>query len=131
MPDGYSVNIVELAKLIQTLEDGAQQVREANKTLAAQGQLDMLGHDALKNSAHEFEEKWHYGLDKLDEAAEGVIERLQAAKKNYQELDEAHSGLFDKILSGGGGGLGPEVPGGGWIGGVGGQIGNALTGGQP
>lgn len=129
MADGYSVNIVELAKLIQTLEDGAQQVREANKTLAAQGQLDMLGHDALKGSAHKFEEKWQYGLDKLDEAAEGVIERLQAAKKNYQELDDAHSGLFDKIFSGGGGGQGPEMPGGGWTGG--GEIGNALTGGQP
>ncbi len=95
---GYRVNIAELAKLIQTLDDGAHQVREANKTLAAQGQLDMLGHDALTGSAHEFEETWRYGLGKLDEAAEAVIERLEAAKANYEQLEDAHGGLFDKVL---------------------------------
>lgn len=58
---GYAVNMAELARLIQTLEDGAQEVREANKTFAAEGQLDMLGHDALRDSAHEFEETWRYG----------------------------------------------------------------------
>lgn len=96
---GYAVNIAELARLIQTLEDGAQEVREANKTLAAEGQLDMLGHDALRDSAHEFEETWRYGLGKLDEAAEGVIERLAAAKKNYEGLEDAHGGLFDQVLA--------------------------------
>lgn len=97
MGEGYSVNVAELAKLIETLEDGAEQVREANKTLSAQGQLDMLGHESLADAAEGFEEKWRYGLDKLDEAAEGVIERLQAAKKNYEALEEAHSDLFDRF----------------------------------
>lgn len=99
MAEGYSVNITELAKLIQTLEDGAEQVREANKTLAAQGQLDMLGHESLADAAEKFEEKWRYGLDKLDEAAEGVIDRLQAAKKNYEALEEGHRDLFDRFTS--------------------------------
>ncbi|GAA5112116.1 hypothetical protein [Haloechinothrix salitolerans] len=109
---GYAVNIAELAKLIQTLEDGAHEVREANTTLAAEGQLDMLGHDALRDSAHEFEETWRYELGKLDEAAEGVIERLAAAKKNYEELEDAHGGLFDQVLTstGGDGGLSGGSP---------------------
>lgn len=125
--DGYLVNIAALATLIDTLEDGAQQVREANKTLAAHGQLDMLGHDALKKSAHEFEEKWRYGLEKLDEAAAGVIERLEAAKKNYEALEDAHAGLFDKLLQhdggGGGGGTAADIPGGGFTGGIGDVLG--------
>jgi ribosome modulation factor len=56
---GYEVNIAELGRLIQTLEDGAEQVRDANKTLAAVGQLEMLGNDALKVEARRFEEKWY------------------------------------------------------------------------
>ncbi|MPY77189.1 MAG: hypothetical protein GEV04_01590 [Actinophytocola sp.] len=98
---GYKVNIGELGRLINTLEDGAQQVREANKNLAAHGQLGMLGHEALTDSAHEFEETWRYGLGKLDEAAEAVIERLHGAKRNYQELDEGHAEMYDKMMQNG------------------------------
>lgn len=126
MGGGYEVNIAELATLIQTLEDGATQVREANKTLAAVGQLGMLGNEALKAETHEFEEKWEYGLGKLDEAAEGVIERLESAKKNYEKLEEEYSGLIARILpddgTGGGpsatGGGAPSIPGGGYTGGI-------------
>ncbi|WP_051399595.1 WXG100 family type VII secretion target [Haloechinothrix halophila] len=125
---GYRVNIAELGRLINTLEDGAQQVREANKNLAAHGQLGMLGHETLTGSAHEFEETWRYGLGKLDEAAEGVIERLHSAKRNYQELDEAHAEMYDATL--------PDsqptgFPGGGWTGEgphEGGEIFKALEG---
>lgn len=95
---GYRVNIAELGRLITTLEDGAQQVRDANNELAAHGQLGMLGHETLTDSAHEFEETWRYGLGKLDEAAEAVIERLHSAKRNYQELDQAHAELYDTAL---------------------------------
>lgn len=128
---GYEVNIVELAKLIDVLKDGAEEVRDANKTLAAVGQLDMLGNDTLKGEAHGFEEKWRWGLDKLDEASDAVIERLESAKKNYEHLEEEYSGLFAGILPGGGGGPSgggtmppggggtmPNVPGGGYTGGI-------------
>lgn len=81
------------------LADGARQVREANKTLAAVGQLDLLGHDALRGGAHAFEEKWRWGLDKLDEAAEAVIDRLRETKRNYEALEEEYSGLFGKFLA--------------------------------
>lgn len=130
---GYLVNVAALATLIDTLEDGAEQVREANKTLAAHGQLNMLGNDTLRDEAHEFEETWRYGLEKLDEAAEGVIERLQAAKKNYEALEDAHEGLFDKLYPGSGAGGGGAsgsgasetpagIPGGGFTGGIGGVL---------
>lgn len=135
---GYRVNIAELGRLIATLEDGAQQVRHANNDLAAHSQLGMLGHEALTDSAHEFEETWRYGLGKLDEAAEAVIERLHSARRNYQELDDAHAELYDKtmpdsqptgFLGGGWTGTGPLE--GGWNGAVpteGGDISRALDG---
>lgn len=94
---GYEVNIAELAKLIQTLQDGAEEVRDANKTLAATGQLDMLGNDRLCGEGHEFEEKWQYGLEKLDEAADAVVERLEKAKKAYEELEHDIGGLLGKF----------------------------------
>jgi hypothetical protein len=88
----------------------------------------MLGNDALKVEAHRFEEKWEYGLGKLDEAAEGVIERLTSAKKNYAALEEEYDELFAKIFPGGGGigaGASPSgspstsaISGGGYTGGI-------------
>lgn len=132
---GYEVNIAELGKLIQTLEDGAEQVRDANKTLAAVGQLDMLGNETLKVEAHRFEEKWDYGLGKLDEAAEGVIDRLESAKKNYAALEEEYDELFAKIFPDGGAGVGVSpsdsprtsgIPGGGYTGGIRDVLGGTL-----
>lgn len=124
---GYKVNIAELGRLIQTLEDGAEQVRDANKTLAAVGQLEMLGNETLKGEAHRFEEKWDYGLGKLDEAAKGVIERLESAKKNYAALEAEYDELFGKIFPDDGVGAGISatgdqtasgIPGGGYTGGI-------------
>lgn len=95
MSDGYAVNIAELGTLIRTLEDGAEQVRQANKKLADGDRVD-LGSETITSAAGAFEEEWEWGLDKLDEAAEHVIERLRSTKKNYQELEEGHRELLNK-----------------------------------
>lgn len=55
MSDSYALEIAELAKLITSLDEAADEVREANKNLAAHGQLNKLGNDALKNSALRFD----------------------------------------------------------------------------
>ncbi|MGH3520721.1 MAG: WXG100 family type VII secretion target [Haloechinothrix sp.] len=112
MSGGYAVHIGELGKLITTLEEAADQITDANKTLSAVGELEgMMGNDRLASEAKGFDDTWEYGIEKLAEAASAVSERLLEAKKNYQALEEMTADAF-----GGTGGLGSEVPGGGWTG---------------
>lgn len=99
MGDGYAVNIAELGTLINTLDDGAQQIRRANKKLADKDQSD-LGSEKIATAAGAFDEEWEWGLDKLDDAAKGVVERLRSARKNYQQLEEANRELLNKTEQG-------------------------------
>ncbi|MQA08283.1 MAG: hypothetical protein GEU98_06965 [Pseudonocardiaceae bacterium] len=100
---GYEVNIAALGKLISNLESATEQITNANKTLAAQSTLGMLGNPTLSKSGQDFEDTWEYGIEKLGDAAEGVTERLAEAKKNYQELEEANAEIFSGPGNGSGG----------------------------
>ncbi|TCP53119.1 excreted virulence factor EspC (type VII ESX diderm) [Tamaricihabitans halophyticus] len=91
---GYAVHIQELGKLITGLENASEEITAANKTLAAQSTLGLLGNETLATAGEEFEETWEYGIEQLGEAAEGVTERLAEAKRNYQELEETNEAIF-------------------------------------
>ena len=126
MPDGYEVDPAALDGLIRTLEDAASYVRDANAELggtAGIGDPDgidemidaareanaertgLLGNETLAGAAAEFADKWRYGLDKLDEAAQEVIGRLQETRQTYADAEESSSNVFSSIedrLNGGG-----------------------------
>lgn len=92
---GYKVQLDELGKLINTLDEAANQITEANKTLSAMGQLrGMMGNETLADEAQAFEDTWEYGIEKLGEAATDVSERLVAVKDNYQKLEELNAELL-------------------------------------
>ncbi|OLT44191.1 hypothetical protein BJF85_20125 [Saccharomonospora sp. CUA-673] len=111
MSGGYSVNIDELGTLITTLDEGAQEIRRANKQLADKGRGD-FGSPLLVEAAGAFDEEWEWGLGKLDEAAENVIERLESAKRNYQELEDTVQESIAKVGEGVLGGAPPSIGGG-------------------
>lgn len=143
MSEGFEVDLPALDRLIRTLEEGAQRVREANAELggfagvdelddasggfldfndrAGSERMDVLGNVTLAQAAKRFGTKWRYGLDKLDEAAGEVLDRLHATRRSYQALEEAYSALFDAMRGGG-------VPGGGYVGNAAGGIANVLGG---
>lgn len=126
MPDGYEVDPAALDGLIQTLDDAASHVRDANAELggsagmgdpdglgemldaareAEDERTDLLGNESLAGAAAEFADKWRYGLDKLDEAAQEVIGRLQETRQTYTAAEECGDNVFSGIsdaLNGGG-----------------------------
>lgn len=114
MTTGFQVDLPAIDRLIRTLEDGAERVREANAELGGYGsveelddagglvgriegryeRLEVLGDETLAGAAQRFADKWRYGLDKLDEAAEAVLDRLHDTRRTYQAVEEAARGLF-------------------------------------
>jgi hypothetical protein len=126
MPDGYEVDPAALDGLIQILDDAASYVRDANAELggsagmgdpdsigevidaareAEDERTDLLGNDSLAGAAADFADKWRYGLDKLDEAAQEVIGRLQETRQTYDAAEDDGVNVFSSIsdtLNGGG-----------------------------
>jgi hypothetical protein len=116
MTDGFEVDLERLGRLIRTLEDGADQVRQANAELggfssvegleagivaqitddrANAERLETLGNESLAGAALAFGNKWRYGLGKLDEAAQDVVGRLRETKESYGAVEEAYTELFN------------------------------------
>jgi hypothetical protein len=114
---GFEVDLPALDRLIRTLEEGAQRVREANAELggyssvaelddaggvagydqALPERLEVLGNEPLSAAAQRFATKWRYGLDKLDEAAREVLDRLHETRNSYQTLEDTYSKVFDQL----------------------------------
>ncbi|MFD5248960.1 hypothetical protein ACFWIW_30755 [Amycolatopsis sp. NPDC058340] len=94
---GYAVKIAELGKLIGDLETGADRMADANKKLAGGGVWGALGNPDLAKSGMDFEEAWEFGIGRLGEAAEGVTERLKAAQRKYQKMEEEFGEGLDKL----------------------------------
>lgn len=117
MTTGFQVDLPAIDRLIRTLEEGAERVREANAELGGYGsveelddagglvglvegaseRLEVLGNETLAVAAQRFAAKWRYGLDKLDEAAEAVLDRLHDTRRTYQAVEDACRGLFDEM----------------------------------
>jgi len=124
MSGGYQVDPAAIDGLVQILDDAASLVREANSELGGFGggdvpgglamvidehasdeRIDLLGNETLAGTAAEFASSWRYGLDKLDDEANEVIERLRETRRTYDDVEEGEGNVFSHIgqaLDGGG-----------------------------
>lgn len=118
---GFQVDLPAIDRLINTLEEGAQRVREANAELGgysgaaelddagglagrihgAPERMAVLGNETLADTAQRFATTWRYGLDKLNEAAEAVLDRLHDTRNTYHAVEEACRALFEGPSTGG------------------------------
>jgi hypothetical protein len=119
MADGYQVDAAAIDGLIEILGDAANYVREANAELGGFGDADLhdgwaarialedhatdervqlLGNESLADAAASFADKWRYGLDKLDEAAEEVIGRLAETRQTYVDHERGMDNVFTRIF---------------------------------
>jgi hypothetical protein len=116
---GFQVDLPAVDRLISTLEEGAQRVREANAELGGYAgveelddaggfggrfrgmpeRMEVLGNSSLAEAAQRFATKWRYGLDKLDEAAEAVLDRLHDTRRTYHAVDDACRRLFEGLAA--------------------------------
>ena len=118
---GYAVKVGELGKLIDDLGTAAGRMADANKKLGGGGAFGSLGTAELGKAGVEFEEAWSFGIGRLGEAASGVTERLEAAKRKYEEIEARFGGElsgFGSAVLGGGPPGGHAPVGGGATGGI-------------
>lgn len=93
MANGYQINIEELGGLINSLDLAAQNMTNATTALR-NASAEGLGNRAIDGAGKDFQERWGYGIGKIADAAGKMTESLHAARKDYQQTEDAVAQLF-------------------------------------
>lgn len=93
MSGGFLVEVCALEQLITTLSEAAERMHTANDRLRAASATD-LGSGDLDHAAGDFQDRWEYGIGKISNASEKMIDSLREAKQLYERTDQAIAGLF-------------------------------------
>jgi hypothetical protein len=81
---------------------------KANNALRGATAKD-LGSVVLDRAGNDFRDRWEYGIGKLAESAEKVVEGLNATQKQYKDVDQATAQYFPAgAADGGDGGSGGD-----------------------
>ncbi len=93
MNDGFLVDVPGLGQLIASLSEAADRMRTANGRLRAASAAD-LGSGALDCAARDFQDRWEYGIGKISDASEKMIDSLRETTQLYEQIDQAIAKLF-------------------------------------
>ncbi|MGH3766002.1 MAG: WXG100 family type VII secretion target [Pseudonocardiaceae bacterium] len=93
MSGGFLVDVGALEQLITTLAEAADRMHVANDRLRAASAAD-LGAGDLDHAAGDFQDRWEYGIGKISDATEKMVDSLREAKELYEQTDQAIAGLF-------------------------------------
>lgn len=94
--DEVFIDIPEFTKLINQLESAADYMRAATERLRDAG-CDGLGWSFLDNAARNFHSEWGYGIKKIGELSEELVEGMKAAKQLYETQDEMNRRLIHGV----------------------------------
>jgi hypothetical protein len=97
--DGYAVKVDGLGKLIDDLGTAADRMADANKKLGGGGAFGSLGHAELGKAGVEFEKAWSYGIGRLGDASTEITERLNQAKRKYEQIEAQFGGELSEFGS--------------------------------
>lgn len=97
MPD-FSVDIGGLDALSKNLQRTIDNTDSATKRLEKAG-TDSLGPEFLDEACSDFRSDWKEGLDKVREAVDKIKDSMNAAKKDYAELEESINKNLEKMES--------------------------------
>jgi hypothetical protein len=104
MPEGYRLDVSGMNRLVDRLAEAEDRMTKANNALRGATAKD-LGSFVLDRAGNDFRDRWEYGIGKLAESAEKVVEGLNATQKQYKDVDQATAQYFP---AGGGGGSGGD-----------------------
>lgn len=93
MSAGFTIDLDEVGKLVETLEHAEERMTKATERLRDVGLLD-LGSPFLDKAAGEFQEDWEHGIGEIADLTGDITEGLRAAMKVYRQLDESVSDTF-------------------------------------
>lgn len=93
MGNGFQVDLGELGRLTTTLDQAAGDMRAANNGLRDAAAHD-LGSRAIDGAGRAFQDRWEYGIGKIADASEKLVEALQSTQRRYAETDRALAEMF-------------------------------------
>ena len=88
MNDGFLVDVPGLGQLIASLSEAADRMRTANGRLRAASAAD-LGSGVLDYAARDFQDRWEYGIGKISDTSEKMIDSLRETTQLYEQIDQA------------------------------------------
>lgn len=93
MGDGFRVDLGELGRLTATLDQAADDMLSANDRLRDAAASD-LGSRAIDSAGRAFQDRWEYGIGKIAEASDKMVEALRSTQRVYEETDRALAEMF-------------------------------------
>jgi hypothetical protein len=82
------VDIDALSKAVQSLRASEQVLNDAMAKMAAGGHSS-IGTKELDDAADSFQRRWHYGIQRIGEAARGTADGIDRCRDTYQQTDDA------------------------------------------
>ena len=83
-----TVDIDALSKAAQSLRNSEQVLDDAMAKMVAGGHGD-IGTEELNDAADSFQRRWHYGIQRIGEAARGCADGIDQCRGTYQQTDHA------------------------------------------
>lgn len=104
-----SVDIDVLSKTVQSLRSAEQVLNDAMKGMTQDGHGD-IGTKVLNDAAESFQRRWHFGIERIGEAAKVTAEGVAQCRDAYQQVDDAFSKVIEQAEGAIDGQTSPQQP---------------------
>ncbi len=96
---GYlQVDIEALGRAVQLLRNSEQVLNDAMKAMAQGGHGD-IGTTELNSAADSFQRRWHFGIDRIGEAAGTTADGMSQCHDAYQQVDDQFAQVIAKVTA--------------------------------
>lgn len=92
------VDIDALSKAVQSLRGSEQVLNDAMGKMAAGGHAT-IGTKELDDAADSFQRRWHYGIQRIGDAARGTADGIDQCRDAYQQTDDAIAQVLAQVGS--------------------------------
>jgi hypothetical protein len=89
------VDIDVLGKTVQSLRGAEQVLNDAMKAMARGGHGD-IGTKELNDAADSFQRRWHFGIERIGEAARVTADGVARCHDAYQQVDSSFAQVLDQ-----------------------------------
>ncbi|WP_433661844.1 hypothetical protein ACQPW1_06560 [Nocardia sp. CA-128927] len=90
------VDIEVLGKTVQSLRSAEQVLNDAMKAMTKEGHGD-IGTAVLNDAAESFQQRWHFGIERIGESAKVTAEGVAKCHDAYQDVDNAIAKALEQI----------------------------------
>ncbi|MBF6327445.1 hypothetical protein [Nocardia transvalensis] len=96
------VDIEALSKAVQSLRNSEQVLNDVLKAMAQGGHGD-IGTKVLNDAADSFQQRWHYGVERIGETAGSTADGIAQCRDAYQQVDSQFAQILQQLRGTAGG----------------------------